>query len=650
MQPGIVRVEDIRGHCEWVNPVNGQRIPLANGTLLHGRFTIETAAASQAALNFANGTGLILMPRTRITVERFSQAPSNLNPETLRDLQADPAPSYADIHLEHGKLFGHSAKLRTDSSLFIHTPQLYADIRGTIFSFEHVEGETLSQVGVYEGQVATVVKTAIDDAKRANLVRSLADIESDLTPLETVIGGGETLTVDTKVRDITLVMDHIQPNEYAQFRAQVDDFAAKIGIGEAALRDAIANAYGGQAQGDGTPSRLTTIQSSTVDTNLGPGFKFVIHTQDDEGYDAVETVVGVEVESGDGTVTTVARKSVDATYYNGGAPETTSYQATTKDVMLADGSYTNTTEVTSTSDGGATTHTYTSSASGNADGTASKTATGIYNDGADTITVDETVNVAFDTDGKLQRTITRTITDTSTGATTTQTFADPVTTLSTISVSANANNQLLLSSTSTDPNTGDPVNTERTTTYSDNGRGKTTTTTTTEDDGTVTEETTTTGFDDEGDFVIEKEVTVTPGNEPPPATPFVVDEDVSIERLDNGGFLRTIRQTFNDGSKTIETFQRQVLDNRTTIETRRFDNDGDGTFDSTTIVKRSILSDGSIVIETDTDGDGLFDQTRTIRRNPDSINPGGDGQDDSDIDDAIDDAIDNLDDDVNASN
>lgn len=517
--PGTTLVDHIKGTVMWQNPHTKEYLKLDNGSILQGVYIIETADDSEATLMFSNGTGLQLFPKTRVSVSGFIQAPTNIEPEDFRSLDADPAPSYASVYVEHGRILGHTEKLHPQSVLHVHTPQVSAEIRGTIFTFEHYEGETRSEVGVYEGQVAVVAKTAVDDAKR-NILRTTIDPVSDLTPLENVLGTGQTLSVDSTERDITIIASNFTANEYNWFKGESQNFANKLGIGLPTLQNALSTAYGGTAQGDGSPSRLTTIQSTKVKTNLGDGFKLVVKTSDDgtdsqgnttgNPYSAIETTVGVEIPNADGSTTTISRRTVLSLSYDSatGEYDGTVYTQETKETMNADGSFTTTSSVSSNTydnvptdtttwlnaDGTVNTtvlndatpinHTYSSTVNGNADGTSTKTATGTYTDAAGTVTFNETVNVTADANGNLTRDTTRTVTDTN-GNPTTYNYTDPSASSATLTVASDANNNILITSTATDAN-GNTVGTQGAFTYSRNGN----TGTITADNGTRSSTTT----------------------------------------------------------------------------------------------------------------------------------------------------------------
>lgn len=667
LSPGVIYVDTVEGRL-FARPSKGdERVPLRAGAQIRGALVLETDPYSSAVLLFSNGTSIRMDESTRLRIEGFLQQPHDVSPDAYQMLTRDPATSYASIYLEHGSILGHAEKLMPKSFLYVQTPQLYADIRGTIFTFEHAEGDTRSKVGVYEGQVAVVAKTALSQTQRNNLTRAVTDVQTDLTPLYNSISPGSTLTINSQ-NYITMVMDHVTANEAAWFQGVIGSFAEKTGIQQGALEAGLANAYGGMPQSDGTPARLTTVQSSTIKTNLGPGYKFVIRTQDDGSlsdgsanteagapfwYDSTEEVIGVEVKNDDGSITTITQKSTTVRF-NGG---TTTYTTQITETMQPDGSYTSTaTETSSTTfdDGSTQGQTYTATTTGAADGTAVKEATSTYTEnGAQIFVTEETVTTTYNDNNKLQRTVSRTINGTPQPG---SPFVDPVTNFATITFSSNPDNKVLFSSTSFDENgqaTG--AATTATITYSEDGNSGTVITT--DEDGNVTTETFEESFstNDKGeqtrDFTKETETN------DPIAVPYVVKEDLSITDLDNGGSIRTLTQTYSDGSIQITTIKLERFDDGGTRTTTTV-TDGSG-IDLQPAIQVTVYTepDGTIVTETITDsnGNGQFDDgdTKTItRRNPGSVDDGtgtGGGGDDDDIDDGVDDAEDNIDDEVVSS-
>lgn len=683
LQPGVVLVDNVEGRIVWENKATGERIALKEGTLLRGAFTLESFADSTATLMFANGMGIEVAPETRLTLQGFQQTPHSVKPEEFRSLDHDPAQSYTSLFVERGRIAGHAEKLNPTSLLFVQTPQIYAEIRGTIFTFEHFEGQARSEVGVYEGNIAVVAKTAMDQ-NDINVLRTTLDPQSDLSPLETLLGTGQTLSVESQERDIVLVMDNITQNEYNAFVGKADDFANKLGIGPSAMRSAVANAYGGVPRADGGPSRLTTIQSTSVKTSLGPGFKLVIRTSDDgsdaqgnpgEAYNAVETVVGAEIKNDDGSTTTISRKTVLALSSLNGVLNGTVYTATTKEVMQPDGSFTlestvssntyinppadvntwldvngsiNTAVLTSTP----ITQTYTASTIGNADGTSAKTASGNYVDTQGTIATTESVNTSFDANGKLQRVTTRTLN----GVTTT--YIDPISSIATLSFLSNANDEVIVTSTATDEN-GNSLGTRSSSTRF--GRNQKTTTVTGTDAQGQTEdfiETVTLGTGS-SNFQITTEPRTPVGNAGGNGNN--AKTETQIERLANGGSRTTTTQTLADGTRVVTIEENLVFDNgniqRTkTITTTAPDNTVTHSTDNQQ-VKIITNTDGSQTITTinNANGDGtignggdtFFQFTirdgETINSTSGTLTGTGDDQTILDgIDDAISKLIDNV--------
>ena len=243
----------------------------------------------------------------------------------------------------------------------VATPTLTSEIRGTIFTYEYNSGESRSEVGVYEGEIAIVASTEVDETQRTQL-RTTIDPQSDLSPLDSVLGTGETLSVTSEDRNITIIGSNITANEYNQFQKEATGLSDKLGIGQSSMNAALNNAFGGTAQADGTASRMTTIQRTDVTTNLGKGFKLVVRTSedgtDDDGnaggnpYTSTETIVGVTLDDNPvpGSTTTISRNtSVALTNDGNNNFYGTVYTSETKEVVDASGNITTETTVTSQS-------------------------------------------------------------------------------------------------------------------------------------------------------------------------------------------------------------------------------------------------------------------------------------------------------------
>ncbi len=610
LSQGSIFVDNIKGSIFSENPQTKERTYLKEGDILEGAFILETQPSSEATVMFSNGTGIQLFSNTRVSCKGFLQTPHNVQPTEFRSLSADPAASYASLNVERGRILGHAEKLRSESVLFIETPKLIADIRGTIFSFENYEGETRSEVGVYEGSVAIVAKTTVSDADK-NVLRTTLDAVSDLSPLETILGTGKTLSVTSNVRDITLVMGNITQNEYNRFIGNANSLATKLGIGPDAMRSAIANAYGGTAQSDNTPSRSTTIQNSTVNTSLGTGFKIVTRTVDQgftadgstknvkDAYDSQETVVGARIKNTDGSITTISKKTTFAissdnkttslsTGYdaNGvllattntadGKFQGTIYTANTKEILQTDGSYVTTTSVKSDTYTLIPQSTYTGSinvfdyskwlkSDGSVDtnyltGTpltqTYNSTTTVKADGSatktasasGTVTFSETVTTTADAKGKLTRTVLRT----RNGVTTT--YIDPLTNYGALAFISNANDQLILTSSGAKDKNGKDLGSSVFTSRFADGT-KTSTLAKTSSAGTLTTETETLTLGAGSDpFRLTNEFKSPPTTGPSKTT-------TTIKRLANGGYELTRITTNANGTSTQYVEKKVVRDN-----------------------------------------------------------------------------------------
>ena len=690
LQSGIAHISQVEGKLFLEKPHSGEMLRLKEGMNITGHYELITREKSTAVIHFSNGSSLKIKPDTHLTVEGFMQKPHTVPIEQYTNQLKEPSSSYLSVYVRDGGVMVHAASLNPKSFFYIQSPQIYGKIRGTIFTLDSFAQEQRSSIGVYEGKIASMVKTALSQNQKDGLLRAITDIQSDLSPLEAVIGGGQTLTVESRVRDIAITMDHISADEARFFQGEASELADEMGIPQTTMRDAIANANAGKPQVDGTPARLSTIQSNSIMTNRGPGFEITIRTADDGSLndgtpgpafvETIEKIVGVEIEDPDGfpegSTRTITRKNI-VTVSNASdeplgsgleQPVGTVYTATIDDVQLPDGSFEKSSNIESLTFDNApvdfpgpdldldewldangeadtavlgqpvVTHEYESETVGNGDGTFVKEADSSFDEDADgniDITLDETVSAAFDENEQLLRTVERSING---GAT--QTFVDPMINFSTITIESDPDDRVLFDAQSFDEE-GNPIgNSTATITYGDDQKSGTVTKT---DDAGNTE---TEDFEFEtsdGSTTISREIE----NDPEPAPIVVVNEEITIERLENGGSRQTEFREFSDGTDETIVTLKEIADN--SVETISIFEDG-------TLTSREIrtpLDDGTIRVERDTDGDGTIDEVDTERRNRATTEPGeggeGEDADDEEIDDAIDEAEDNTGDDPVAS-
>jgi len=134
-QPGgRILVARVTGEAFAVNPSDGLRFPVRNGSLLTEGQVITTGAGASVLFVLSNGATVSLGADSVLSLEQFSQQPFGESYK-MSALSAEPSTSTTRLNLVRGELISDVKKLKKDagSSFSIQTPVGAAGIRGTAF-------------------------------------------------------------------------------------------------------------------------------------------------------------------------------------------------------------------------------------------------------------------------------------------------------------------------------------------------------------------------------------------------------------------------------------------------------------------------------------------------------------------------------------
>ena len=131
---GRILVVRVAGEVFAVNPSDGLRFPVRNGTLLVEGQTITTGPGASVLFVLSNGATVSLGADSVLALEQFSQQPF-AQAFTMSAAVAEPSMSSTRLNLVRGELISDVKKLNkaANSSFSIKTPVGAAGIRGTAF-------------------------------------------------------------------------------------------------------------------------------------------------------------------------------------------------------------------------------------------------------------------------------------------------------------------------------------------------------------------------------------------------------------------------------------------------------------------------------------------------------------------------------------
>jgi hypothetical protein len=146
-QPGgRILVARVTGEAFVVNPADGLRFPVRNGSLLTEGQVITTGAGASVLFVLSNGATVSLGADSVLALEQFSQQPFGESYK-MSTLTAEPSTSTTRLNLVRGELISDVKKLNNGggSTFSIKTAVGAAGIRGTAFRIAfRPEGERAS--------------------------------------------------------------------------------------------------------------------------------------------------------------------------------------------------------------------------------------------------------------------------------------------------------------------------------------------------------------------------------------------------------------------------------------------------------------------------------------------------------------------------
>ncbi|MGC4075135.1 MAG: FecR family protein [Nibricoccus sp.] len=134
-QPGgRILVARVTGDAFAMNPADGLKFPIRNGSLLTEGQVITTGAGASVLFVLSNGATVSLGADSVLSLEQFTQQPFGESFK-MSALPAEPTTSTTRLNLLRGELISDVKKLKKDagSSFQIKTPVGAAGIRGTAF-------------------------------------------------------------------------------------------------------------------------------------------------------------------------------------------------------------------------------------------------------------------------------------------------------------------------------------------------------------------------------------------------------------------------------------------------------------------------------------------------------------------------------------
>jgi hypothetical protein len=131
---GRIVVARVTGEAFVVNPADGLRFPVRNGSLLNEGQVITTGAGASVLFVLSNGATVSLGADSVLALEQFTQQPFGESYK-MSALTAEPSMSSTRLNLVRGELISDVKKLNkgAGSSFSIKTPVGAAGIRGTAF-------------------------------------------------------------------------------------------------------------------------------------------------------------------------------------------------------------------------------------------------------------------------------------------------------------------------------------------------------------------------------------------------------------------------------------------------------------------------------------------------------------------------------------
>lgn len=118
--PGLITLVAVKGKVEVIHA--GETHRARNGTRVTEGVTIRSAHRARAILLFANGTGILLLGNSQLTVSSFSVFPFTPPREDLASQKWEPSLSHTQLRFDRGELICEVKVLDLDSTFAIAAP------------------------------------------------------------------------------------------------------------------------------------------------------------------------------------------------------------------------------------------------------------------------------------------------------------------------------------------------------------------------------------------------------------------------------------------------------------------------------------------------------------------------------------------------
>ena len=118
--PGLITLVGVKGKVEVIHA--GETHRARNGTRVTEGVTIRSAHRARAILLFANGTGILLLGNSQLTVSSFRVLPFNPPRKDLASQKWEPSLSHTQLRFDWGELICEVKVLDQNSTFAIAAP------------------------------------------------------------------------------------------------------------------------------------------------------------------------------------------------------------------------------------------------------------------------------------------------------------------------------------------------------------------------------------------------------------------------------------------------------------------------------------------------------------------------------------------------
>jgi hypothetical protein len=296
--PGVVVATGVVGQVYLVDSATGQQKPLTEGMNFGQGNSVRTGADGVVSLQFSNGAGLYLYGDSEISVDEYLQRPvaEKKDPKALKE---DPSPSFTKLYLKYGEMSAAAKTLKPSSAFELKTANYTAGIRGTIVGAKSQrigvasdtakaqagniananalplqQGQTASELMVHAGIVAVNVNTGLSKVEDHTLI----DVESNLSPANTLLTAGQSLKVGSTANATTIVLSNHDVGNISEFAETMSYMVEDFGISTQEAQNAITTAT--KSKTLTKQIRDISIRRGELDTKNGSGSSVEMSIQD----------------------------------------------------------------------------------------------------------------------------------------------------------------------------------------------------------------------------------------------------------------------------------------------------------------------------------------------------------------------------------